>query len=89
MNNSQRLPEEGYWTYNRASQRQAADDTEAGYRGSCTGYTGSCSPTAHQSNLKCSLFNTVFCAYETMTFSGAGTPASRTDLVAGGALSLT
>jgi C1A family cysteine protease len=83
LENNQPLPSESYWIYNNSFARaQAGKDGEDNYVGSCDGtelypkYNGSCSPTAHQSALKCSTFNGAFCGYQVMTFTGVGGIAS-------------
>ncbi|HVF17912.1 MAG TPA: C1 family peptidase, partial [Steroidobacteraceae bacterium] len=71
------LMPESQWTYNAASGRpdNAFDDkvagTAASYVGACTGYSGSCSETAHQARMVCTKWNGVdYCGNEKTVFDG-------------------
>ena len=75
----QRLPSEASWTYNPAPNRaDSGGNDAAAYAGTCTGYSGTCSPTAHQSRQVCTTFVFEFCSYVNVSFGGAGPTASRT-----------
>jgi hypothetical protein len=72
------------WTYNPARGRPdnafngGVAGTAASYAGACTGYTGFCSETAHQSRRSCtSVLGINFCGYNKVAFNGPGVPASR------------
>lgn len=79
---NQRLPDESYWLYNPATGRAGSLDGDmAQYAGTCDAYQGSCSATAHQTPIFCTLHavnGTVlpFCAYAQVNYSGAGVLAS-------------
>lgn len=79
---NQRLPDESYWLYNPATGRAGSLDGDmAQYAGTCDAYQGSCSATAHQTPIFCTLYavnGTVlpFCAYAQVNYSGAGVLAS-------------
>lgn len=80
IDNRQPLPPESYWTYNPSLNRPG-DEGRDGYTGSCAGYNGSCSATAHQAAQVCtSTFNPplTYCSgYQIPTFTGAGISTSR------------
>lgn len=77
LSRNQVLPAESWWTYNGAYSRPAViSGDEDSYAGSCNGYNGSCSETAHQSPWLCSTFDHTFCGYNTITYGGAGVAAS-------------
>lgn len=83
FDNRQTLPPESYWTYNTSPMRSTSGGANAaGHAGACNGYTGSCSPTSHQSPQFCtSTFSPPmnFCSdYRTITYTQAGTPSSFT-----------
>jgi len=89
LDHGQSLPPESYWRYNPSFSRVGGDGPIA-YSGACDGYDGSCSPTAHQSPLRCSDSGNTFCGYQNISFDGPGTGASRTiQIWAGGPLPLT
>jgi hypothetical protein len=74
----QTFPPEASWTYNPAPNRaDPLGSDAAAYAGTCTGYTGTCSPTAHQSRPVCTTFVFEFCSYATVNFGGPGPGASR------------
>ncbi len=74
----QRLPSEASWTYNPAPNRADGTGSDAAaYAGTCTGYSGTCSPTAHQSRQVCTTFVFEFCSYVNVSYAGAGPLASR------------
>lgn len=74
----QRFPSEASWTYNPAPNRANATGSDAAaYAGTCTGYSGTCSPTAHQSRQVCTTFVFEFCSYVSVSYAGAGPVASR------------
>ncbi|MEO8153122.1 MAG: C1 family peptidase [Rhizobacter sp.] len=71
----QRLPFEAAWTYNPAPGRpdNAFDSgvvgTPASYYGACDGYSGSCWPVSHQSDIVCTMQQgDTFCSYEVHNF---------------------
>ena len=84
LDRNQALQPEAGWTYNPARGRPAnafdfgVAGTFAAYVGACNqsagqSYTGSCSETAHQSHRSCTrIFETDFCGFEQMEFTGAG-----------------
>lgn len=69
----QRLPPEATWTYNPASQRaNGSGDRSEDYQGTCAGYSGTCSPTAHESRRVCSsgFLGITSCSYATVSYGG-------------------
>jgi hypothetical protein len=93
VSRNQMLQPEAGWTYNPSRGRPAnafdagVAGTFAAYVGACnqsagTGYTGSCSETAHQSHRSCTRFlGTDFCGFDQMEFNGPGVAASRARLI--------
>ncbi len=93
LDRNQALQPEAGWTYNPARGRPAnafdfgVAGTFAAYVGTCNqsagqSYTGSCSETAHQSHRSCTrVFETDFCGFDQMEFTGAGAAASRVRLI--------
>lgn len=84
VDRNQSLMGESGWTYNQASSRPAnafaagVAGTAASYTGACTGYSGWCSETAHQSQRSCvTVLGTAFCGFNTRVFNGPGIAASR------------
>jgi len=76
---NQRLPTEASWTYNPAPRRADPNGSDAAaYAGTCLDYSGTCSPTAHQSRQVCTTLVFEFCSYATVTYGGAGPAPSRT-----------
>jgi len=80
----QRLPFETAWTYNPARGRPAnafdsgVNGTLASYSGACNDYTGTCSPSAHQSEGACTEVQAVtFCSFVIQSFPDAGLRGSR------------
>ncbi len=74
----QRFPNEAGWTYNPAPNRANGGGSDAAaYAGTCTGYSGTCSPTAHQSRQVCTTVLFEFCSYVNVSYDGAGPAASR------------
>jgi C1A family cysteine protease len=72
MDNGQAFPSEAGWTYNRSLSRP-----NNSYANSCSGYTGDCSDTSHQSRRVCTdLVVADYCSYATVKFNGAGIAAS-------------
>lgn len=77
--NGQLLPPESFWTYNPSADRAAmSDGTAASYAGVCSGYSGTCGETSHQSELVCA---GGVCATRTVAFAGPGVETSRVDPV--------
>ena len=77
IDNNQVLPEESFWTYNPSRNRDLSKEDEESYRNACQNYSGTCSETAHQSQVVCTLvLGMRFCAYEASSFSGTGVSAS-------------
>jgi C1A family cysteine protease len=79
LDNNQALPEETFWTYNPSSSRNPSnsDSDEAQYQDSCLNYSGTCSNTAHQSQIVCTTYIGLrFCGYETARYQSAGVAAS-------------
>ncbi|MDX2006811.1 MAG: C1 family peptidase, partial [Meiothermus sp.] len=83
VDTNQALPPESFWTYNPSTIRTS---TGSSYFFSCFAasgfYSGTCSNSAHQSQQVCTVTQTPqgklsYCAYEKMTFSGAGARASK------------
>mgnify|MGYP000856162349 FL=1 len=83
VSKGQSLPNESSWTYNGSPNRASTKDgSAADFAGACNPYgqgpnAGWCSETAHQSPTYCTTFVFTFCGYKTITFSGAGVPASK------------
>lgn len=73
VSEGQIFPSENGWTYNPSMSRPK--DSHAN---SCTGYTGDCSDTSHQSKRVCTTVIFTFCSYQTVNYSGAGVAASTT-----------
>lgn len=74
----QRFPTEASWTYNPAPNRADPNGSNpAAYAGTCTDYSGTCSPTAHQSRQVCTTFVFEFCSFVNVSFGGAGPASSR------------
>ena len=85
---NQALLSEGGWTYNQASSRPAnafdegVAGTAASYSGACTGYTGFCSESAHQSPRSCTkVLGISFCGYNKVAFNGPGVSSGRVRLL--------
>jgi C1A family cysteine protease len=83
------MPESG-WTYNAATGRPAnafADGVAgeaASYTGACTGYSGTCSETAHQGQIYCiKVLGIDACGYTSPEYSGGpgGVAPSRVQLL--------
>ncbi|MBB5376691.1 hypothetical protein HNQ07_002155 [Deinococcus metalli] len=75
----QAMPPEGSWTYNGATSRPSVKDGDSGsYANTCSGYTGTCSDTAHESRRVCSTFIFTVCSYVRVTFGGPGVASSKT-----------
>lgn len=78
VDRGQRFPAEASWTYNPAENRADGTGSDAAaYVGTCTDYTGTCSPTAHQSEQVCTTFVFEFCSYVGVSYGGSGPAASR------------
>ena len=84
VDRNQALLSEAGWTYNPARGRPdnafngGVAGTSASYAGACTGYTGFCSETAHQTRRSCTtVLGFDFCGYNKVAFNGPGVPASR------------
>ncbi len=88
INKNEVLPEENFWTYNPSPKMDLTMgiSNEARYKNACSDYSGSCSPTAHQSEeLTCTNIpiptpgspEGKFCAYEDIKFQGAGVAANK------------
>lgn len=78
VDRGQRFPTEASWTYNPAPNRANSNGNDAAaYVGTCTDYTGTCSPTAHQSRQVCTTFVFQFCSYVSVSYGGPGPAASR------------
>lgn len=80
---AQPIPIESTWVYNPSWSRTITETktdflTITSISNSCTGYTGTCSDTAHQSRLVCTDAAMKHCGYQNMTFSGASVPSSTT-----------
>ena len=81
--NQSLMPETG-WTYNAAGSRPAnafdsgVAGTAASYAGACTGYSGWCSETAHESPRSCTtVLGIQYCGFNRQVYSGSGVAASR------------
>ncbi|WP_052351742.1 C1 family peptidase [Deinococcus pimensis] len=74
------FPSESGWTYNPASSRPNVPDGDAAaYANTCSGYTGTCSDTAHQSRQRCTtVLIATFCSFVRVTYTGAGVTSSTT-----------
>ena len=82
LSKGQVFPSEGSWTYNGATNRPSVTDGDSGsYAGSCAGYSGMCSDTAHQSGESCTSVILTFCGYVKVAYGGAGVAASSTTQV--------
>ncbi len=84
VDRNQSLMGESGWTYNQATSRPAnafaagVAGTAASYTGACTGYSGWCSETAHQSQRSCvTVLGQEYCGFNTRVFNGPGIAASR------------
>jgi len=84
VDRNQSLMGESGWTYNPAAGRPdnafaaGVAGTAASYTGACTGYSGWCSETAHQSQRSCvTVLGQAYCGFNTRAFSGPGIAASR------------
>ncbi len=89
IEHNQLLMYEMDWTYNRATglpnnaSTPGVAGTAAAYKGACTGYTGDCSETAHQSQPFCvpMVGGLPYCGYFITTFNGPGIAAGPVRLV--------
>lgn len=80
VQNNYGFARENLWTYNPAYQRAGGDgDNEARYAGTCNGYTGWCSNTAHQSPRSCTTLGLLtYCQTTRLSFTGGTVAASGT-----------
>ncbi len=88
VDRNQLLLSEADWTYNPATGRppnafdSGVSNTAAAYVGACTGYAGSCSETAHESQRVCTKSGGQdYCGFVNAAPLGSGTPASRVRLL--------
>ena len=80
----QALMNEAQWTYNpatgltAASRAPGAAGSVVAYEGTCTGYSGSCWTSSHETPRSCTtVFGLTFCGFEKQVYDGPGVKAGQ------------